>query len=113
VNFVYQDRAVCKGANRDGLNSLPRDASLCAHTILENTEMVIPDALLDAQFGGNVLFSEFHYRSYAGIPLRTRTGYAVGTLCVYDHRPRQFGPADRQLLADLAAIAQRELSGDT
>jgi DNA-binding response OmpR family regulator len=113
VNLVYRDRAVCKGSNGDGPNSLPRDASLCAHTILENGELVIPDAHEDAQFGGHVLFSEFHFRSYAGIPLRTRTGYAVGTLCVYDHRPRQFAPADRQLLADLAAIAQRELIDET
>ncbi|HVG60568.1 MAG TPA: MBL fold metallo-hydrolase [Hyalangium sp.] len=113
VNLVYRDRAVCKGSNRDGgLSSLPRDASLCAHTILEDGEMIIPDAHQDAQFGGNVLFSELHFRSYAGIPLRTRTGYAVGTLCVYDHRPRQFGPEDRQILADLAAIAQRELIGE-
>jgi len=110
VNLVYRDRAVCKGANRDsGVNSLPRDASLCAHTILENGEMVIPDAHQDAQFGDNVIFSELDFRFYAGIPLRTSTGYAVGTLCVYDHKPREFGPADRQMLADLAAIAQREL----
>jgi phosphoribosyl 1,2-cyclic phosphodiesterase/CheY-like chemotaxis protein len=113
VNLIDRDRQVCKGMNRDGPSSVPRDSSLCAYTILGNGEMIIPDAHQDAQFGGNIIFSEFHFRFYAGIPLRTRTGYAVGTLCFYDHRPRQLGPAERQMLADLAAIAQRELIGET
>jgi phosphoribosyl 1,2-cyclic phosphodiesterase/DNA-binding response OmpR family regulator len=113
VNLIDRERQVCKGMNREGPGTVPRDISLCAYTILGDGEMIIPDAQLDAQFGGNVIFSEFRYRFYAGIPLRTRAGYAVGTLCIYDHRPRQFGPAEREMLADLAAIAQRELIGET
>jgi GAF domain-containing protein len=74
--------------------------------------MIIPDARQDEQFGGNLIFAEHQYRFYAGVPLRTRTGYAVGTLCLYDSRPRQLGQAERQLLEDLAAVAQRELIAD-
>ncbi len=112
VNLIDQDRQICKGMNRDGPGTLPRDISLCAYTILGDGEMVIPDAHQASHLGDNLIFSEFHYRFYAGIPLRTAAGYAVGTLCIYDHRPRQFGPTERQMLTDLAALAQRELIGE-
>jgi phosphoribosyl 1,2-cyclic phosphodiesterase/CheY-like chemotaxis protein len=111
VNLIGQDQQVCKGMNRDGPGSIPRDSSLCAHAILGDGVMVIPDAHEDEQFGGNLIFSELHYRFYAGIPLRTRAGYAVGTLCLYDNRPRRLAPVEWEMLADLAAIAQRELIG--
>jgi phosphoribosyl 1,2-cyclic phosphodiesterase/DNA-binding response OmpR family regulator len=110
VNLIYRDEQVCKGLNREGPDILPRDSSLCAHAILGEDVMVIPDARKDELFGDNLLFTAYQYRFYAGIPLRTAAGYAVGTLCLYDKRPRQLGPAERQTLEDLAAIAQRELT---
>jgi phosphoribosyl 1,2-cyclic phosphodiesterase/CheY-like chemotaxis protein len=109
VNLIDRDKQVCKGINRDGLDIIPRAISLCAHTILGVDVLVIADALQDERFGDNLLFTEFHYRFYAGIPLRTSAGHAVGTLCLFDSRPRHLGPAERQALEDLATIAQREL----
>jgi len=109
VNLIDRDQQVCKGMNREGLDILPRAISLCAHTILGEDVMVISDSRQDERFGDNLLFTEYQYRFYAGIPLRTSAGHAVGTLCLFDNRPRYLGPADRQALEDLAAIAQREL----
>jgi phosphoribosyl 1,2-cyclic phosphodiesterase/DNA-binding response OmpR family regulator len=110
VNLIDRDQQVCKGMNREGPDILPRAISLCAHTILGEGVMVIADARQDERFGDNLLFTEYQYRFYAGIPLRTSAGHAVGTLCLFDNRPRYLVPADRQALEDLAAIAQRELS---
>jgi phosphoribosyl 1,2-cyclic phosphodiesterase/CheY-like chemotaxis protein len=109
VNLIDRDQQVCKGINREGPNILPRDISLCAHAILGEDVMVIPDARQDERFGDNLLFTQYHYRFYAGIPLRTSAGHAVGTLCLFDSRPRQLGAAERQTLEDLASIAEREL----
>ena len=109
VNLIDSNQQVCKGINREGPNILPRDISLCAHAILGEDVMVIPDARQDERFGDNLLFTQYQYRFYAGIPLRTSDGHAVGTLCLLDNRPRQLGPAERQTLVDLANIAEREL----
>ncbi len=109
VNLIDRDQQVCKGINREGPNILPRDISLCAHAILGQDVMVIPDARRDERFGDNLLFTQYHYRFYAGIPLRTSTGHAVGTLCLFDNRPRELGSAERQTLEDLATLAEREL----
>lgn len=111
VNLISRDRQVCKGMNRDFPEVIPRHVSLCAHTILGEEALVIADARQDARLGDNVLFSKFQYRFYAGVPLRTATGHAVGTLCLFDDRPRQFGQVELRMLMDMALIAQRELLG--
>ena len=88
----------------------PRDQSFCAHTILRSDTLVVPDALLDPRFADSPLVTGApRIRFYAGHPLFAPDGSAVGTFCLKDHRPRQFGDAELQLLADLAALVQREL----
>jgi len=109
VNLIDRNQQVCKGINREGPDILPRDISLCAHAILGEDVMVIPDARQDERFGDNLLFTQYQYRFYAGIPLRTSAGHAVGTLCLFDNRPRQLGATERRMLEDLANIAEREL----
>ncbi|WP_044191420.1 MBL fold metallo-hydrolase [Hyalangium minutum] len=109
VNLINRDQQVCKGMNCEGPDILPRAISLCAHTILGRDVMVIPDSREDERFGDNLLFTKYHYRFYAGVPLRTSQGHAVGTLCLFDSRPRHLQPEDHQALEDLAVIAQREL----
>lgn len=87
-----------------------REASFCAHAILEPRAMVIHDALDDDRFADNPLvISEPRLRFYAGHPIMALDGSAVGTLCLVDHQPRHFGEADIRVLADLAALVEREL----
>jgi len=52
---------------------------------------------------------EFGLRFYAGIPLRTRDGFNLGTLCVLDREPRKLDTADVKTLEDLAAIVMNDL----
>ena len=57
----------------------PRDLSICGHTILQRTPLIINDALDDPRFCDNPLvIQEPHIRFYAGVPIRTRTGLALG-----------------------------------
>lgn len=89
----------------------PRDISFCAHTIRKKKIMVVPDALKDARFKNNPLVVGVPYiRFYAGIPLITPSGHAIGTLCIIDLKPRTiFTKRDEHNLQDLASLVMDKL----
>ncbi|GAA4426917.1 PAS domain S-box protein [Acidovorax lacteus] len=92
------------------VSETPRDAAFCAHAILGDGPLVISDAQQDPRFADNPLVTGApHIRAYAGVPLRTSDGMAIGTLCAIDRRPRQFSPEQLQQLRDLAVLATREV----
>lgn len=84
----------------------PRDLAFCAHAIWEPTElMVVPDATRDDRFSSNPLVtSDPNIRFYAGAPLLTASGNALGTLCVIDREPRELTSAQRETLAALSRL---------
>ena len=88
-----------------------RDISFCAHAILNDDVLVIPDARTDPRFIDNPLVTgEPYIRFYAGQPLRDRNGYKLGTLCLIDRRPGRMSDADVKALKDLAHWAENELN---
>lgn len=67
-----------------------RDISFCTHTIEGQETMVVGDAQQDERFVNNPLvLGDPNIRFYAGAPLRAKDGYALGSLCVIDRKPRQ------------------------
>ncbi|RYZ87883.1 MAG: HD domain-containing protein, partial [Proteobacteria bacterium] len=81
-----------------------------SYTILSNEIMVIPDALRDPRFNDSPFVNgPTHIRSYAGVPLRTPSGYNLGSFCIIDIKPRRFSSAQKKLLEDLSMIAVDEL----
>jgi GAF domain-containing protein len=90
-----------------------RDISFCGHAIMRSDIMVVPDARADARFADNPLVSGApHIRFYTGAPLILRNGYALGTLCLIDTRPRQLDDVEMAILSTLRGLLMQELEGD-
>ena len=96
---------VCVGMP-GGTQETPRETAFCAHTILGPEPLVIEDAEADPRFADNPMVTGPPFiRAYAGVPLLTRLGLPVGTLCVSDVVPRRPDPAQLRSLRRLAAVA--------
>ena len=98
-----------------GLNAdeIPREGAFCSYTILSPDDVfIVEDAAADERFRENPLvLNAPHVRSYAGAPLLTSDGFALGTLCVIDYKPRKFSPAQAAALVLLTkqVVSQFEL----
>ena len=88
----------------------PRAYAFRAHTLLQNEPLVVPDARHDPRFADNPLVAGAPaIRFYAGVPVRSSAGLALGALCAIDVVPRQLDAEQKAVLVDLAAIIMREV----
>ncbi len=89
----------------------PRSTSICGHVVAGGEPLVIKDVAKDRRFARNPFLLEKGIRFYAGAPLRTSSGFVLGSLCVIDTKPRSFSSKDVKLLQVVAEdlMAQVEL----
>ncbi len=88
----------------------PRTLAFCDHTIRGHHVMVVPDAEKDVRFCNNPLVTgDPHIRFYAGAPLVTPDGFALGTICAIDRVPRQLSAHDAAILTMLAEQVVHEI----
>ncbi len=111
VSLVDHDRQWFKARTGLEATQTAREVAFCAHAILDDGVMVVPDAREDPRFAHNPLVTgDLGIRFYAGAPLILQPHVRLGTLCVIDRVPRELDPTQRQLLADLAAVVVDELA---
>ena len=115
ITLLDDDRQWFKAAVGMGTTcQTSRDISFCGHTILKNEIMVIEDASLDPNFSDNPLVTgPPHIRFYAGAPLVLPSGYAMGSLCVIDTRPRRLDGIELAILSTLRHLVVQQLTGAT
>jgi len=112
ISLVDEKRQWFKSKFGITINETSRDVSICSHAIQQPDLFIIPDATQDVRFAGNPLVtSDPKIRFYAGAPLTTPDGYALGTLCVIDKVPRELRSEQKQALRILArhVVSQLEL----
>lgn len=103
VSLVDSDQQWFKSVMGLPVRETPRAVSFCSHTIEGFEPLVVEDATRDLRFAKNPLVTEApHVRFYAGAPLIDSEGFALGTLCVLDVRPRTLSEDELRLLGHLA-----------
>lgn len=111
ISLIDAERQWFKSCQGFTMNETPRELSFCAHTILGDDLMIVPDAARDERFYNNpYVIDEPHIRFYAGVPLAVPNNSKVGTLCLIDQEPRQLNEEDQELLRDLGQMAEQELT---
>ncbi|UVC12444.1 sensor domain-containing diguanylate cyclase (plasmid) [Rhizobium sp. TH2] len=85
---------------------VPREETFCQLIVESEEPLIVQDATKDARFANNPMVTgEAHIRFYAGVPLKTREGFILGTVCAIDRRPKSFGARDLTILQELAGLA--------
>lgn len=112
ISLVDAERQWFKSKVGLEVSETARNISFCGHTILSNETLVVNDALSDSRFAYNPLVtSDPSIRFYAGAPLISPEGHALGSLCVIDRQPRVLLASQKTALEALArqVVSQLEL----
>ena len=106
VSLVDCDRLYFLARTGVDVEEVPNQRSLCNHAILTPLDLLeVRDASIDPRFADSPLVTgPPGIRFYAGAPLVTSEGDAIGTLCVIDRQPRVLSESQRVALESLAQI---------
>ena len=115
VSLVDEDRQFlksCIGVDEPiaSERETPLSHSFCQHAVAQREPLIVEDAREHPVLKHNPAVEESGAIAYAGVPLIDTAGHALGTLCVLDHRPRQWTKHQVELLGDLAASVVSEIA---
>ncbi|HEX6909625.1 MAG TPA: GAF domain-containing sensor histidine kinase [Longimicrobium sp.] len=105
--WVKSVAGVGHGSAAEGF--IPVERSICRHVAGSGQPLCIADVGADARIPAHAAMRAWGVRSYAGVPLLTPAGQAVGALCVADIHPHDWPPETVEVLRDLAALAGTEI----
>lgn len=110
INFVDADRQWIKAAVGHNAREMPLHFGFCTQTLAEDGILVLPNLKQLPELASNPLVTgEPHLRFYAGVPLITPEGWAIGTLCVLDREPRTLTVQQEFILKALARTVMAQL----
>jgi GAF domain-containing protein len=110
ISLVDEDRQWFKSRVGLSVSQTAREVAFCSTAIQQSDVLVVPDTLQDERFRNNPLVvSEPRIRFYAGAPLITEEGYALGTLCVIDQAPRELSVDQREALQALSRLVLAQM----
>lgn len=87
----------------------PLSHSFCVAVVERHAPLVIEDARVHPDWSGNPAIQDLGVVAYLGVPLTSDEGFALGSLCVIDHRPRKWTEDEIQVVTDLAGAVMTEL----
>ncbi|HEY9263544.1 MAG TPA: GAF domain-containing protein [Mycobacterium sp.] len=89
----------------------PLDQSVCQYSVANGTPLILEDARTDPIYKNHPVVQAGAVIAYLGIPLIDHEGNAIGTLCVFDNKPRLWGTGHVQIMTDLAQIVSERVFG--
>ena len=111
ISLLDDDRQWFKAKVGFGGSQTPLTSSICAHAVQQDDIFVISDTTKDPRTAGNpVVTGDPHVRFYAGVPLRTPEGVALGTLCVLDTKANALTETQAFTLKTLARHVMAQLA---
>lgn len=103
VSLIDAHRQWYKACSGLPFGEVPRNASFCRHVVMTEEPIIVPDASQDPRFADHpAVTGDLHVRFYAGMPLKTRAGHVIGSLCAIDSKPRLFDLRETRILQHLA-----------
>ncbi|TWH54578.1 PAS domain S-box protein [Dulcicalothrix desertica] len=110
INLIDADRQWFKAKVGIDWTEVPREIGFCSICIEADDILIIPDTLASEKFAtSSVVIAEPYVRFYAGVPLTTPQGLALGTLCVVDTKPKQITQKQVDSLKSIARLVMRQL----
>jgi len=110
ITLIDAERQWIKSKIGLDVSQTPRDLAFCGYTILQNEVLYVEDAIADERFFDHPLVTQDpHIRFYAGAPLITPSGSAIGSICVVDSTPKKLNDEQLEMLKILSRMVMREL----
>jgi GAF domain-containing protein len=114
VSLIDVDRQFLKSTvGMGGLSpeerQTPLERSVCQYAVANGTPLILEDARIDPVFKNHPAVLDGTVVAYLGMPLADHEGNAVGTLCVFDDKPRLWSTGHIKILTDLAALAAERI----
>jgi len=98
IQILREDKFHFKSKLGVDMKSFSREISFCSTTISQGKYLEIEDARIDERFKDNPVVTQYKAVFYAGIPLINEDGFVLGTICVYDYRPRKLNEEQREAM---------------